>query len=142
VSEESFREGDIVNADGEILGKHRGYPAFTIGQRKGLNIGGLKEPHYVTAIDSDKNEVTVGPQSDLYRSEFFVDKVNWYLPKKEVFESQVQIRYRHGGSTAMVTPLPGERVRVEFLEPQLSITPGQSAVFYMDNFIVGGGWIE
>ena len=141
VSKENFCEGNIVNNDGEILGRHRGYPAFTIGQRKGLNIGGLKEPHYVISIDSCKNEVTVGPQKDLYRSQFFVDKVNWYLPKKESFESQVQIRYRHNGSTAIVTPLPSERARVEFSEPQLSVTPGQSAVFYVDDFIVGGGWI-
>ena len=59
-----------------------------------------------------------------------------------MFEAQVQIRYLHNGSTARVTPLPDERVRVEFLEPQLSITPGQSAVFYVDDCIVGGGWIE
>jgi tRNA-specific 2-thiouridylase len=142
VSGESFREGDIVNADGKILGKHRGYPAFTVGQRKGLNIGGLKEPHYVTAIDPDKNEITVGLKSSLYRSEFFANKVNWCLPRQGVFEAQVQIRYLHNGSTARVTPLPDERVRVEFLEPQLSITPGQSAVFYVDDCIVGGGWIE
>ena len=142
VSGESFREGDIVNADGKILGKHRGYPAFTVGQRKGLNIGGLKEPHYVTAIEPDKNELTVGLKSSLCRSEFFANKVNWCLPRQGVFEAQVQIRYLHNGSTARVTPLPDERVRVEFLEPQLSITPGQSAVFYVDDCIVGGGWIE
>ena len=138
----AFCEGTVVNVDGKTLGKHRGYPAFTIGQRKGLNLGGLKEPHYVTAIDPDKNEVTVGPQSDLYRSEFFADKVNWYLPKQNVFEAQVQIRYRHRGATAKVTPLPNGRVRVEFAKPQLSVTPGQSAVFYINDLIVGGGWIE
>jgi tRNA-specific 2-thiouridylase len=96
----------------------------------------------VTAIDPDKNEVTVGPQSDLYRSEFFVGKVNWYLPRQDIFEAQVQIRYRHSGATAKVTPLPNERVQVEFAEPQLSVTPGQSAVFYINDLIVGGGWIE
>ena len=127
---------------GKELGKHRGYPAFTIGQRKGLSIGGLKEPYYVTRIDPGTNEVTVGPRSNLYRKNFFADKVNWYLPKQNGFEAQVQIRYRHNGATAMVTPLPDKRVRVEFLEPQLSITPGQSAVFYEDDLIVGGGWIE
>jgi len=142
VDDKTFREGLIVNTAGKTLGKHRGYPAFTIGQRKGLNIGGLEEPHYVTAIDPDKNEVTVGPQSDLYRSEFFVGKVNWYLPRQDTFEAQVQIRYRHSGATAKVTPLPNERVQVEFVEPQLSVTPGQSAVFYINDLIVGGGWIE
>ena len=142
VDDNAFREGTIVNADGKTLGKHRGFHAFTIGQRKGLNIGGLKEPHYVTAIDPDKNEITVGPQSDLYRSDFFTNKVNWYLPRQEAFEAQVQIRYRHIGSTAKVIPLPRKRACVKFLEPQLSITPGQSAVFYVDDLIVGGGWIE
>ena len=142
VGEKNFHEGDIINADGEKLGKHRGYPAFTIGQRKGINIGGLKERHYVTAIDPEKNEITVGLKSSLYRTEFYVDKVNWYLPKEEAFESQVQIRYLHNGSTAQVTPLRDGRVHVEFSEPQLSITPGQSAVFYVDDCIVGGGWIE
>ncbi len=142
VNGDTFCEGDIINADGETVGRHRGYPAFTIGQRKGLNIGGLKEPHYVTAIDPDKNEISVGPQSGLYRSEFFADKVNWYLPRTEAFYAQVQIRYRHSGATARVIPLADERVRVEFVEPQLSVTPGQSAVFYKDDLIVGGGWIE
>ena len=142
VSDENFHEGHIVNTNGERLGSHIGYPAFTIGQRKGLNIGGLKEPHYVTAIDPDKNEITVGPKSNLYRSEFFADKVNWCLPMREAFEAQVQIRYRHNGSAAKVTPLSEKRVRVEFLESQLSVTPGQSAVFYIDDQIVGGGWIE
>lgn len=142
VNNDSFREGNIVNVDGKTLGKHRGYPAFTIGQRKGLNIGGLKEPHYVTAINPGKNEVTVGPQSSLYRSEFFANKVNWYLPRQEAFEAQVQIRYRHNGATARVTPLSDERVQVEFEEPQISVTPGQSAVFYINDLILGGGWIE
>jgi tRNA-specific 2-thiouridylase len=142
VGEKNFHEGDIVNGNGETIGKHRGYPAFTIGQRKGLNIGGLKEPHYVTAIDSDKNEVTVGLKSSLYRSEFFANKVNWCLPRQDLFEAQVQIRYLHNGSAARVTPLPDKRVHVKFSEPQLSITPGQSAVFYKDDCIVGGGWIE
>ena len=142
VDGDSFREGAIVNGDGKIIGKHRGYPAFTIGQRKGLNIGGLKAPHYVTAIDPDKNEVTVGPKTDLYRSEFFADNVNWYLPRQGIFEAQVQIRYRHSGATARVTPLRDKRVRVEFAEPQLSVTPGQSAVFYMNDIVIGGGWVE
>ena len=142
IDDDSFREGNIVNAEGKTLGRHRGYPAFTIGQRKGLNIGGLKEPHYVTAIDPDKNEITVGPQSSLYRSKFFADKINWYLPRQDVFEAQVQIRYRHGGAKAKVTPLHDERVQVEFVEPQLSVTPGQSAVFYINDLVVGGGWVE
>ena len=84
----------------------------------------------------------MGLKNSLYRSDFFVNKVNWYLPRQGVFETQVQIRYLHNGSTAKVKPLQGERAHVEFFEPQLSITPGQSAVFYVDDCIVGGGWIE
>lgn len=142
VDSDVFREGNIVNDVGEVLGKHNGYPAFTVGQRKGLNLGGLKEPLFVTKIDPVNNEIKTGPKSDLYLSEFFAGKTNWYLPKEDSFRADVQIRYRHQAASATVTPLPGSRAQVEFDEPQLSIAPGQSTVFYQDECIVGGGWIE
>ena len=142
VNGDTFREGAIVDSSGKVLGRHKGYPAFTIGQRKRLNLGGLKEPYYVTAIDPDKNEITVGPQKELYRRDCVVGKVNWYLPRKEDFKCVVQIRYRHDGAPAHVTPMEDGCVRIEFDEPQLSVTPGQSAVFYDGDLIVGGGWIE
>ncbi|CCQ91052.1 tRNA-specific 2-thiouridylase mnmA [Nitrospina gracilis 3/211] len=137
-----FRPGNIVTADGDVLGTHKGYPAYTIGQRKGLNLGGLPEPYYVTAIDTVNNEVVVGPKNDLFREEFTVSDVTWQLDHCEAFEAEVQIRYRHQPVACVVTPLPGERARIQLEHPQPAITPGQSAVFYTDDCIVGGGWIE
>jgi len=142
VDSDVFKEGNIVNDAGEVLGKHNGYPAFTVGQRKGLNLGGLKEPLFVTKIDPINNEIVTGPKADLYRPEFFTGKTNWYLPQTDSFRADVQIRYRHQAAPATVTPLPGSRAQVEFDDPQMSIAPGQSAVFYQDDCIVGGGWIE
>jgi tRNA-specific 2-thiouridylase len=142
VSEEAFQPGNIVTAKGEVLGTHKGYPAFTIGQRKGLNLGGLKEPYYVTGISSVKNEVTVGPKNDLFREEFTVSDVSWYLDHCEPFEAEVQIRYRHEAVESVVTPLPNGRAHIQMSMPQPAIAPGQSAVFYKDDGIIGGGWIE
>jgi len=142
VDSDVFKEGNIVDSKGDVLGKHNGYPAFTVGQRKGLNIGGLKEPLFVTEINPENNEVVAGPKSNLYREEFFTENTNWYLPRTEPFRADVQIRYRHQAAPAKVTPLTGSRVRVQFDTPQLSIAPGQSSVFYQDDCIVGGGWIE
>ena len=142
VNGEFFKEGAIVDASGKELGRHRGYPAFTIGQRKGLDLGGMKEPHFVTSIDPEKNEVTAGLREDLFRGECFVGGANWYLPQSGPLRADVQIRYRHHAEPSKVTPLEDGRVRVEFDEPQSAIAPGQSAVFYRDDCIVGGGWLE
>ncbi|MBI5428239.1 MAG: tRNA 2-thiouridine(34) synthase MnmA [Nitrospinae bacterium] len=134
--------GAIVDKSGKTLGTHDGYAAYTIGQRKGLNLGGLSEPYFVTRIDPDTNTVTVGPKRDLLNREFAAFGVSWYLEPSGPFTAEAQIRYRHPGAPALVTPLPGGRVRVEFDEPQTAVTPGQAAVFYRDDCIVGGGWIE
>ena len=143
VNGDYFKEGDIVDSKGEVLGKHNGYPAFTVGQRKGLNLGGLKEPLFVTKIDSDNNRITAGPRPELFLPEFTAGNTNWYLPQNGPFTADVQIRYRHQAVPARVTPLADKRAKVEFEEPQMSIAPGQSAVFYRDDgCVIGGGWIE
>lgn len=142
VEETVFQQGDIVTREGEVLGTHRGYPGYTIGQRKGLNLGGLPEPYYVTAIDPSQNRVVVGPKSDLFRDEFTVGDVTWSLDFCEPFEAEVQIRYRHQAVPGWVTPMPGGRASVALEYPQPAITPGQAAVFYRDDCIAGGGWIE
>lgn len=139
---QAMKEGTILNSAGEELGRHPGYPAFTIGQRKGLNLGGLKEPHFVTHIDPDRNQVTVGLKNELTRKECTVSGVNWCLDFSDPFQSDVQIRYRHRGVASTVTPLDGLRAKIEFHEPQFSIAPGQSAVFYQNDCVVGGGWLE
>lgn len=137
-----FEPGPIVDKSGRVLGTHAGYTGFTVGQRKGLNLGGMGEPYFVTRIDREKNTVTVGTKDELLHREFFVDRMNWYLKPAGSFSADVQIRYRHAGASARVTPLSDARVRVEFDAPQAAITPGQAAVFYRDDCIVGGGWIE
>jgi tRNA-specific 2-thiouridylase len=142
VGAESFQPGRIIDKEGKVLGTHKGYPAYTIGQRKGLNLGGLTEPHYVTAINPATNEVTVGPRDHLFREEFTVSDVNWVLNFCEPFEAEVQVRYRHQAVGSVITPLPGGRARVQLNMPQPAIAPGQSAVFYREDCVVGGGWIE
>ncbi len=142
VDEEKFQPGKIVNSNGDVLGQHKGYPAYTVGQRKGLNLGGLSEPYYVTSINPVNNEVTVGPKTKLFKDEFSVREVSWYLNHCEPFEALVQIRYRHKAVEAWVTPLPNGRARVNLEYPQPAISPGQAAVFYRKDCIVGGGWIE
>ncbi len=139
---DAFKQGDIVNSKGEVLGKHAGYPAFTIGQRKGLNLGGLKEPHFVTHIDPVNNRITVGPKKELQRADCTVAQVNWCLDTADSTRADVQIRYRHHGVPATITKLDDSRARIEFEEPQISIAPGQSAVFYQDDCVIGGGWLE
>lgn len=142
IGTESFQEGNIINSSGKILGTHQGYPSYTVGQRKGLNLGGLTEPYYVTKIDPVKNEVTVGPKKDIFGAQFYAERTNWYAEPKSAEFLEVQIRYRHSGARAKVTPLPDKRVHVEFDEPQNSVAPGQAAVFYRDDCVIGGGWIE
>ena len=137
-----FQEGKIIDASGKVLGSHRGYPAYTIGQRKGLDIGGLSEPYFVTKIDPIRNEITAGPKSQIFSKELFAARVNWYWPKKETFSAHVQIRYRHRPAAAQVTSLPNNRMRVEFCDPQSAVSPGQAAVVYQGDVVIGGGWIE
>jgi len=142
VNDDAFQEGDIVDASGNVLGRHQGYPSFTVGQRKGLNLGGLKEPLFVTRIDPEKKQITAGPRAELLRQHFHTGKTNWYLPQPGPFQAEVQIRYRHHAVPALVTPLADARAWVEFDEPEMAIAPGQSAVFYRNDCIIGGGWIE
>ncbi len=137
-----MKAGEIVDSAGKVLGAHPGYAAFTIGQRKGLNLGGLKVPHFVTHIDPARNRITVGPRHELAQPDCAVNQVKWGLEFSAPFRAVVQIRYRHEGAAATVTPRDGARATIKFDRPQLSIAPGQSAVFYQDDCIVGGGWLE
>ena len=142
LNDDAFKQGEIVNSKGDVLGKHQGYPAFTIGQRKGLNLGGLKEPHFVTHIDPVNNRITVGTKKELERANCVVGQVTWSLDVKESTRADVQIRYRHQSVPAKITKIDESRVRVEFDQPQISIAPGQSAVFYQEDCVIGGGWLE
>jgi tRNA-specific 2-thiouridylase len=139
---QDFAPGDFLDAAGNILGAHRGICRYTIGQRKGLGIS-LGKPAFVTAINAAANTVTLADDESLWKSTLTARQVNWLEPPLdgEPFPCRVKIRYHHNPQPAMVTPLPDESVRVEFEQPQRAITPGQSAVFYDGDYLLGGGVI-
>ena len=134
--------GEIVNLHGQVLGHHQGIEFYTIGQRKGLRISST-QPLYVIELDAANNRVVVGPDSALERDEFTVERCNWipFDSPPESLEATVKIRYNHPGTPATTTPLPGGRAKVKLHVPQRAITPGQAAVFYQDDLVLGGGWI-
>ena len=134
--------GDIVHVSGEVLGHHQGIHRYTIGQRKGLGIG-WKEPLYVVAIDAKKQQVIVAEKQHLSRAEMTVEQCCWsILEPTQSFPSNCRIRYRHTEVPAMVEPLKNGLVKVVFDSPQDGVTPGQAAVFYADDLVIGGGWIQ
>jgi tRNA-uridine 2-sulfurtransferase len=134
--------GDIVDLHGHVLGQHDGIAFYTIGQRKGLGITTSK-PVYVVELDAENNRVIVGDDSALDRDEFIADRCNWHPFDKltEPIEVTAKIRYNHPGTSATISPLENNRVKVKLHSPQRAITPGQAAVFYQDDLVVGGGWI-
>ena len=134
--------GEIVNLQGQVLGHHAGIEFYTIGQRKGLGISSPK-PLYVIELDPATNRVIVGDDSALERDEFIADRCNWipFETPPETLEATVKIRYNHPGAAATVTPLSGGRAKVRLHVPQRAITPGQAAVFYQGDLVLGGGWI-
>lgn len=135
--------GELVTADGETLAQHEGVHRFTIGQRKGLGVA-TGSPLYVTEIQPAAKKVVVGTKKDLLRRKFEIDDINWIsmaAPDAPI-EVAVKIRYKFQPARAVVRPIEGStRAEVEFVEPQLSVTPGQAAVFYDGDVVVGGGWI-
>jgi tRNA-uridine 2-sulfurtransferase len=134
--------GKIVNLQGQVLGEHEGVEFYTIGQRKGLGISSPK-PLYVIELDAARNRVIVGDGSALARDEFTTERCNWiaFDAPPTTFDADVEIRYNHPGTPATLTPLSDGTVKVKLHTPQRAITPGQAAVFYQDDLVVGGGWI-
>ncbi len=134
--------GEIVDLRGQVLGHHDGIEFYTIGQRKGLGLTSPK-PLYVIELDAANNRVVVGDDSALDRDEFTVDRCNWHpfdqLPGP--IEVTAKIRYNHPGTAATVTPRGNGSAKVKLHTPQRAITPGQAAVFYQDDLVLGGGWI-
>jgi tRNA-specific 2-thiouridylase len=135
--------GEVVSTDGRVLGEHSGVQNFTVGQRKGLGMA-VGAPLYVIELEPAKNRVVVGEDRDLFRTRFRVREVNWIRPLAagDAMEAHVKIRHNHPGSPARVEAQAGGEASVEFLEPQRAITPGQAAVFYDGDEVVGGGWIS
>ena len=134
--------GFFVDKEGKILGQHKGYPFYTIGQRKGLDIA-FGKPAYVTAIDPDTNTVVLGNEEDLEKEEMKVAKINWikYDRLDAPMEVNTKIRYKDKGSLSTITPL-GNDISVRFFEKAKGIAAGQSAVFYEGDDVLGGGIIQ
>ncbi|WP_421657076.1 tRNA 2-thiouridine(34) synthase MnmA [Leptothermofonsia sp. ETS-13] len=137
------QKGEIVDQSGKVLGQHDGVHHYTIGQRKGLGIA-HSEPLYVVALDAVNNRVIVGDRAATLSAECTVQRVNWVSisePKAPI-KAEVQIRYRSPATPATIIPLEKSRVRVVFDAPQSSITPGQAAVWYDGEVLLGGGVID
>ena len=134
--------GEIIHVSGTVLGSHRGVHRYTVGQRKGLGIG-WTEPLYVVSIDARAKKVIVGERDYLSQRELLAADCHWSIPQpQDDFRAACRIRYRHREMPARIVPLPDNQVRVVFDEPQFGITPGQAAVFYADDLVIGGGWIQ
>jgi tRNA-specific 2-thiouridylase len=137
------QSGDIVTTSGEMIGRHNGLHHYTVGQRKGLGIA-VGYPVYVVALDRAKNQLIVGEDRDLRRSVCVVRDVNWipFATPEGAVSAAVRIRNRHEPGAATITPMDSTNARVEFDESQRAITPGQAAVFYRGENVLGGGWIQ
>ncbi len=134
--------GPIVSTAGQTLGEHGGLPLYTIGQRKGLGIA-AGEPLYVVGTDATRNAVIVGDASRLYQERFVARNVSWTNGAPDApIEVEVKVRYKATPVPAVVIPLPDSRVEVALAEPQRAITPGQGAVFYRGDEVLGGGIID
>ncbi len=141
LSDSDFHRGEIYDVDGNFVAPHEGLELYTIGQRKGLP-GGSAQPRYVVDLDPETNRVIVGSAEDLICEDFEIDRCNWL--SREVDQEKeitVKIRYSHPGTSATLTPLANGRARVSLHEPQRAVTPGQAAVCYDGDRVVGGGWI-
>ena len=135
--------GEFISVSGEVLGEHLGLPFYTIGQRRGLGLSD-STPYYVVKIDKVKNRIVLGKEEDLYSKTIFVSGVNWLSisPPKEKLHVTAKLRYSHQGVTASVFPESDNKVRLELDVPERAVTPGQAAVFYQDEILLGGGWIN
>jgi len=143
----SAKPGPILDTKGQMLGTHPGIIHYTIGQRKGLRLGGSPKPLYVVRIDESENAVIVGPREDLFRKHLLITDVNWIAvasPPSAPMRVKTRIRQQHQEAPATILPpAPDAAGTVELIfdQPQLAITPGQMAVFYDTDMVVGGGTI-
>jgi tRNA-specific 2-thiouridylase len=142
IYKEQAQPGDIVDATGHVLGRHRGLGHYTIGQRRGLEIASA-EPLYVTRLDAERNRVVVGPRRALCRRGLLAGDVNWVSgqPPSELNGISARIRYRSPEVAASIIILHNT-VQVDFASPQWGVAPGQSVVFYRGQEVLGGGIIQ
>ncbi len=135
--------GEIVNVSGQVLGQHKGIWNYTVGQRKGLGIA-WTEPLYVTGLNKEKNQVVVGIREDVLSSDFLVEDLNWIDVDSLVRSMDVNVKIRSAQKEreAFIEPYENGCIKVTFFQPNDSIAPGQSAVFYHDDIVIGGGIIK
>nr|WP_181448014.1 tRNA 2-thiouridine(34) synthase MnmA [Dissulfurirhabdus thermomarina] len=134
------RPGPVVDVRGRVLGRHDGLYRFTVGQRRGIGLPDAT-PYYVVRLEPAAHRLVVGKAEDLLCRELTARGVNWLAPPRPGAPARVRIRSRHGGLPARLHPEAGGRVRVRFLAPARAVTPGQFAVFYEDDMVLGGGEI-
>ncbi|MYE37140.1 MAG: tRNA 2-thiouridine(34) synthase MnmA [Rhodobacteraceae bacterium] len=148
IKPEALKPGNIVDLQGNVLGTHEGISHFTIGQRRGLGISGFSEPQYVVRIDSSNAEVIVGPQSALNTYDFEISNVNWLgdLPfeEEDSINVDVKVRSTRTPTPAFVIPLGETEAKIQLIDPELAVSPGQACVFYSQDSsrVLGGGWIS
>lgn len=145
--ETTIEPGPILDRRGNIVGRHQGIARYTIGQRKGLDLGGNPEPYYVTAMDVKRNALIVGPRAELLSPGLVATDINWIGLERLDSPLSVAVRIRSCSPAipAVIAPVEGaapSTVKVIFNNPQTAVTPGQAAVFYQDDIVLGGGWIE
>ncbi len=134
--------GDIVDQNGRILGRHEGLHLFTVGQRRGINCPAA-EPYYVLRLDTEHNRLVVGQKQDTLSAECRVERINWIQPApSEPIRVRTRVRYRHKEAACTLITRPHNQAEVRFDTPQSSITPGQGAVFYIGEEVIGGGFIK
>jgi len=138
----AMKSGDIVTSDGSVVGRHSGVHRYTVGQRKGLGVA-WEHPLHVVALDTEHNRVVVGGREELETSSMTAARATWNTtPITAEFRATCRIRYRHQPAPCRVVMLPENRFEVHFDLPQTSVTPGQAAVLYDGDRVLGGGWIE
>ncbi|MGH8007641.1 MAG: tRNA 2-thiouridine(34) synthase MnmA [Candidatus Binatia bacterium] len=143
LSTEQLQPGEVVDQDGQVIGSHDGIHHFTIGQRRGLGLGGLPKPQYVTRIDAQSKRVVVGTKDRLMTRGLIASGVNWVEGgQAHEISVSVKIRYRHPALPARVAPQAEGKAEVWFQQSSPAVTPGQAAVFYDGERVLGGGWIE
>ena len=132
--------GVVIDKEGNVIGEHRGYMHYTIGKRKGFMVYGAHEPHYVLKIIPQKNQIVVGKKSDLEVKRVSLKDLNMFIEKKE-FESQIKLRYRMPKALSFVK-IEGSEAKIKMHEGVFGIAKGQAGVFYEEDKVLGGGWIE